>query len=105
MRITPVICWDCQNWFLPKSKRKNKFCCNACRQQWYLKGHKEPNLSFNYKGMPQVQEHLEHYDFNLAVWMDKDYSNYCLMVFKWGKDIYGKSAEEWLQNQQPLEGA
>ena len=35
MRITPNICWSCHSWFLPKTKRPTKYCCNACRQQGF----------------------------------------------------------------------
>jgi len=37
MRVTPLICWHCSNWFQPITRRKNKYCSNACRQQGFHK--------------------------------------------------------------------
>lgn len=31
MRVSPLICWQCKNWFNPITRRAQKYCSDACR--------------------------------------------------------------------------
>ena len=110
MRITPLICWSCSNWFLPKTKRKNKFCSNACRQAHYLKkqdcGYPENNCLVQLywcdeddcdKLNDDLKEYCSH-EVNPCVecMFEQNYNAYCNMVFERGRDKFNMSAREWL---------
>ena len=110
MRITPLICWSCSTWFLPKTKRKNKFCSNACRQSYYLKkkdcGYEGTeclvklhydDTQDNIKLVGDLKKYCSH-DENPCVecMFDQNYNAYCNMVFERGRDKFNMSAREWL---------
>jgi hypothetical protein len=103
MRITPLVCWSCNNWFIPKTLRKSKFCCNACRQQGFLKK-AIPNFGFKYNNDEDLQEWRNILASNckenkpecVECLFDRNYELYCSEVYKRGVDKYQKSAQEWL---------
>lgn len=108
MRVTPLICWSCSTWFQPKTKRKTKFCCGACRSQHAL-GNKH-----GYKALVQLywkdEEEAKEIDESLSQYCDKknpgcveclfekNNDHYCDIVFKYGVDKFGQSAKQWLKN-------
>jgi len=110
MRITPLICWTCSNWFLPKTNRKNKFCSNACRQSHYLQkkdcGYQDceslvqlhyENTQDNFKIVNQLKQYCDHSENPCVECMfDKNYNEYCIMVYERGRDKFNASAREWL---------
>jgi len=109
MRVTPLICWSCSTWFTPKTKRKTKFCCNACRQQHFLGiQHGYPNLVLLYWKDQDDRRELETIIQSsckenkpkcVECLFENNYETYCDEVFKRGRDKFGKSAQEWLSEK------
>ena len=85
MRITPLLCFQCGSWFQPKTKRPNKFCCNACRQANYrgVKPYEYSIVQPNGSTKPDTLSALNE-EFK------KDF------IFKFGRDKFGQSGREWL---------
>ena len=120
MRITPLICSYCRNWFLPKTMRPQRYCCNACRQQGHLHIKENPNyyqegepMHFNTGGDAEATKRL--YDaFQSACdkglkncaecLMKNDFETYRELTYLYGRDRWNKSAQEWL-SETALEGA
>ena len=107
MRVTPLLCFQCGNWFQPKTKRKTKFCCNACRQANHLKKNKIYFNVFSTLGNKVDYEAL-HTTLELACdnedltgsdrllyILNHDYDKYCKIIYKWGVDHNGLSLNEW----------
>ena len=120
MRITPLICWECKSWFIPKTKRPNKFCCGACRQQNYLKrkngsgdikhnntgvirfkwANKDEQIEIYYamikscpEERPMCVEHL----------FENNYERYTELVMQYGIDKYGNNCRDFLNNSTAFE--
>lgn len=102
MRVTPLICIQCGSWFQPKTKRINKVCSTACKSASHRgtikkgvilnpKGEEELLFSILIEAKPDgnPQECLESLMIN-------DYDTYCDIIYKWGEDRFGVSADEWL---------
>ena len=109
MRITPLLCNQCGTWFQPKTKRKNRFCCNACRQANYNK--KEP-IEFSLGSEDYLGRNEELFNTLMdkgnpgaSPWQclelifEHHYDTYCDIIYKWGKDRYGVNASEWLKSK------
>jgi len=114
MRVTPLICWHCSCWFVPKTKRKNKYCSGACRQQGYLKnkhtlGYKNL-IQFRYEDEEQEQEIsnaineccVDGRDGCVECLFENDYQRYCMLVAKYGRDYMNHSMTQWLQFEKGL---
>ena len=116
MRITPMICWECSNWFLPKTKRRNKYCCNACRQGAY-NTRKNGSASTGYECLVNFRWYEEEERLEIKNTMEKpcthethtscveclfenDYRAYSMLVYKYGRDHMGRSMKTWL-NEVP----
>jgi hypothetical protein len=86
MRITPLLCIQCGSWFQPKTKRINKFCCNACRQSNYrgVKPYGLYVLQPNGSAAPAKLSDDTPDEFAKA------------FVFNFGRDKFGQSAKDWL---------
>lgn len=104
MRVTPLICIQCGSWFQPKTKRLNKVCSNACRTASH-RGIKKRGVIFNPKGEEDKLFFIlacanDNIDASpeqcLESLMNNDYDKYCEVIYKWGQDKFGKSAEEWV---------
>lgn len=114
MRITPLICWHCSCWFMPKTKRKNKYCSNACRQQGFLKNKHSagyPNLvQFHDKdgqGHNELADALSNacsdgYKNCVECLFEKDNNKYSMIVAKYGIDYMGNTMNEWLKLQKSI---
>ena len=111
MRLTPLICIQCGTWFLPKTKRKQKCCSNACRQASYL-GKQPWGIEFNFKDDQDEEEWihiLQEADKRIEAspkdFMDALYKDnleaYRYVIFKWGVDLYGQKARQWLAENPP----
>lgn len=127
MRIKPLICWHCSNWFLPKISRPTKFCCGACRTAF----HRKDKNSRGYNSLVQFyysdeEEHKAILEvFREYGCMDKcpvgngaetdgicveclfenDYKQYCKVVARYGVDEDKRGMEDWLLFKTALEGA
>ena len=112
MRLSPLICWECSNWFIPKTLHKTKFCCNACKQQFHLKDKGEHLVG--YDGMVQFwheteQDRIEFEEIIrkycthdkcfscIECLFQKNYNLYCKTVAKQGRDGFGISVREWMR--------
>jgi len=114
MRVTPLICWHCSTWFIPKTKRKNKYCSGACRQQGYLKNLNtigyETLIQFNFEDEDQEQEIastmknacVDGRNGCVECLFEHDYKGYCMLVAKYGRDYMGNSMTQWLQFEKGL---
>lgn len=108
MRVTPLLCFQCGSWFQPKTKRKNRFCSNACRQAHYY--NKEP-IHFSFQGTDKGIEIcftiLQSYSDNIdhgprecsQIMFEKDYTRYCMLIYEYGEDAYGINCKTWLSNK------
>lgn len=120
MRITPQICFHCHNWFIPKTNRKNKYCSGACRQQAYLNKKVDKLYYEKYHDpitidvMGDANAHLKLVDCTMAACskrnrncllclFENDQPNFKYYIYKFGRDKWGNSAEEWLRSQTALE--
>lgn len=104
MRVTPLLCWSCQSWFIPKTKRKTKFCCNACRQQNYLQKKTNGLVSLYWEDeedQKALSECLKYHckdnqDNCVECLFENNYDLYCDEVYRRGRDRFGMSASEFL---------
>jgi len=109
MRIDPLVCWGCSNWFIPKTKHKTKFCCGACKQQYHLiktgKKTREKNLSLEWHSKVEGRDiwtrctgfckHNNHPTCIECVF-NKEFEEYKILIKKYGVDKNGKNESEWL---------
>ena len=117
MRVTPLICWKCGTWFQPKSKRPQKFCCNACRQQNYLNSDLQlidfkltattSDLKSQEEGNQIVTDVIRKYcdcpdEKCIECVFEKNNAVYCQLIYKYGRDIYNDSCEKWLKKTKNL---
>ena len=111
MRITPLICVQCGSWFLPKTKRKQKCCSNACRQASYL-GKQKWGIEFtcpNEWAEEQLIHILQEADRRieaspsecLDALYDNDHQQYRDIIFRWGVDKFGMTGRQWLAKNPP----
>jgi hypothetical protein len=104
MRVTPLICWSCNNWFLPKTKRKTKFCCNACRQANYVNKKTDSLVQLYWNNEDERDElseclssHCKDGQENCVQCLfENNYDLYCDMVYQKGRDKYNQSVKRFL---------
>lgn len=131
MRVSPLICWECKNWFKPISKRKQRYCSGACRQQAYYTRrdraeidkyltelekypHKAPKKSSSLIALyyANKDEHerfkaycksycKDNYENCIECWFENDFDSYRIYVVKHGRDLYDRSMNDWLHLGQP----
>ena len=128
MRIKPLICWHCSNWFIPKISRPTKFCCGACRTAF----HRKDKNSRGYDGLVNFwyndeEEHEAILDvFREYACMDKcpadngtksdgsqgicveclfenNYPQYVKLVAKYGIDEDKRYWQDWMKDRTALE--
>lgn len=106
MRVTPLLCHQCGTWFQPKTRRLNKMCSNACKQQSY-RGIKKRGILLDPKEhQEELFDILQNANEDIAAspeqclesLMLNNYEVYCDIVFKWGVDKFDKTADEWLKS-------
>ena len=109
MRILPQLCFQCSSWFLPKTTRFQRHCCNACRQASY-RGRKPYSIKFDLttcsdEAEAQFMEVLGRYEngskdqtlYEKLEAMRKDnYELYQRFIYNYGQDKFGVSAREFI---------
>lgn len=114
MRITPLVCWQCKSWFIPKTKRPSKFCCGACRQQNYLanKAGRSSGNPVRFKGKDQAETSVirsamknycnDGHENCIECMFEEDFEAYSGLVYQCGIDKYNMSAKDWLKERNML---
>jgi hypothetical protein len=109
MRINPLLCWECESWFVPKTLHRTKFCCNACKQQFHLKesnsdGFKRATLFYTTDDNA-MKEILDCCGSNCncgngqrcaECLFTNNFNRYKELVKEYGKDSDGRTMDEWL---------
>ncbi len=109
MRILPQLCFQCSSWFLPKTTRFQRHCCNACRQASY-RGRKPYSIKFDLttcsdeaeaefmKILGRYENGLEDQTLyeKLEAMRKDNYELYQRFMYNYGKDKFGVSARQFI---------
>ena len=113
MRVLPTLCYQCESWFMPKTKRKAIHCSNACRQSAY-RGNKPYSVKFDLSdcsegGEDQFHKILNRYKKDdmglyesLMVMKDDNWTLYSRFIYNYAQDKFGVHSKEWI-NQDKLD--
>lgn len=110
MRVLPQLCFQCHSWFQPKTVRKVRFCCNACRQSHY-RGNRPYLVKFDLtecsdESAKKFHELIKRYDSGgdlydcLNNMREHNFELYSRFIYNYSRDKFGVTGHQFVKGKQ-----